>query len=73
MPKVNVMLGDKLFSFSNEQQWINKARLWFERSGVKKGNYICIDSVGRVCTKGAEFMRATEEDTYPIIVYKLLV
>lgn len=73
MPNVNVQLGDMLFDFSSEQDWVNHARFRFETCGVPRGNYISIDAAGRVCTKGAEFMRATRENTYPITVYKLLV
>ena len=73
MPNVNVQLGDELFSFSSEQDWVNKAQSRFANCGVPRGHYISIDAAGRVCTKGAEFMRATSEKTYPITVYRLLV
>ena len=73
MPKLTVNLGDEMFRFSSEQEWINKAQSWFARCEVPKRHYIAIDAAGRVCIKGAEFMRATREDTYPITVYRLLV
>lgn len=73
MPKIEMQLGDEMFSFTSEQHWISKANSWFSRSSVPKNNYIAIDAAGRVCTKGAEFIRATKENTYPITVYKLLV
>lgn len=73
MPRVNVELGEELFSFSSKQDWINKARSKFACCGVPRGQYICIDAAGRVCTKGLEFMRAEQEGTYPVTVYKLLV
>ena len=73
MPKVNVQLGDELFSFSSKQDWVNKAKSRFAACGLPRGHYICIDAVGRVCAKGAEFMRAEDEDTYPVTVYRLLV
>ena len=73
MPKIEMQLGDEIFSFTSEQHWVNKAQSWFARSSVPKYNYIAVDAAGRVCTKGAEFIRATKENTYPITVYKLLV
>lgn len=73
MPKIEMQLGDELFSFSSEQDWINKAKSKFVNCKVPKGQYIAVDAVGRACTKGAEFMRSTTEKTYPITVYKLLV
>ncbi len=71
MPKLEVDLGEELFSFSSEQEWINKAQSWFAGCGVPRGHYLAIDAVGRVCIRGAEFMRATRDDTYPITVYML--
>ena len=71
--KISVQLGPKLFSFRDEQDWVFNAKKRFQNCGVPKGSYIAIDAVGRVCTKGREFMRATSEDTYPITVYKLLI
>ena len=73
MPKVTVNLGNEVFSFTSKQQWANKAHSWFKNSGLRPGEYIAIDAWGRVCTKGAEFMRAEEDDTYPVTVYRLLV
>jgi alpha-tubulin suppressor-like RCC1 family protein len=71
--KVTVQLGEELFSFSSKQEWINKAQSWFTQLGCPPNHYICIDNAGRICTKGAEFMRATAENTYPITVYVALV
>lgn len=59
----------EMFRFNSKQEWINKARSWFKNCGVRQGNYICIDAVGRVCTCGAQFSRAEREETYPIIAY----
>ena len=72
MPVIKVDLGEELFTFTSEQHWINKARSWFGSLDMKPRDYICIDSDGRVCQKGLEFMRATKENTYPITVYKTL-
>ncbi len=66
-----VSLSRKMFEFKNELQWVNKARGWFESCGVPGHRHICLDAKGRVCVSGAEFMRATAEDTYPISVYEI--
>lgn len=63
--------GDEMFRFTSEQEWINKAQSWFRNCGVREGGYISVDSLGRVCRIGSQFMRATKENTYPIVVYKL--
>lgn len=69
--KIQIEVESELFSFISQQDWVNKAQSRFRECGASSDNYICIDSVGRVCKKGKEFMRATAENTYPITVYKL--
>ena len=72
-PKSLLTLSIKreLFSFESEKHWINKAQSLFAACGVPRHRYICLDAAGRVCVSGAEFMRATKEDTYPITVYEI--
>jgi len=73
MTTITVEIGEEMFRFTSEQQWVNKAQSWFASCGVMKGNFICIDASGRVCRSGREFMRATREGTYPIICYVLTI
>lgn len=68
---VSVKVKREMFRFESEQHWVCKAQSWFSNSGVRRGHYICVDSLGRVCEKGSEFIRATREGTYPITVYEL--
>lgn len=67
--EIKILVDEEMFRFTSEQEWVNKAQSWFRNHPAKK--YICIDSAGRVCEKGKEFIRATKESTYPIIVYRL--
>ena len=70
--KRTVCLGQELFEFFSEQDWINKAKSRFGRInnvGITREKYICLDNRGRVCTKGMEFMRATKDNSYPVKVY----
>lgn len=66
-----VSLSRELFRFENERHWVSKAKSWFANCGVPKYKYICLDAKGRVCISGAEFMRATKDDAYPIITYEI--
>jgi len=73
--EINVRIGDELFEFYSEQNWINSAQRQFSiinSIGLTREHYICLDKLGRVCIKGMEFMRATKDDAYPIKVYSLL-
>ena len=69
MATISVSVGELLFQFDNMNQWINRAQRIWKMHGVKSEHTICIDSVGRIVTKGAEFIRADREGTYPISVY----
>ncbi len=76
MPKVMVSLGEELFSFPDFNSWVNQAsRFWrslWRSHGVRAVDTLCIDAEGRVCTKGVEFMRARDEGSFPVKVYRLL-
>lgn len=63
--------------FTSLAQWECKARSWL--GGISGGgtkyksaekNIVCIDSVGRLCKIGADFMRADAECTFPVTVYQ---
>lgn len=72
MPKVVVSLGEELFEFPTFNSWVNQApRIWRVHE-VRAQDTLCIDAADRVCTKGAEFMRARDEGMFPIKVYRLL-
>ncbi|WP_126975553.1 phage Gp37/Gp68 family protein [Frigidibacter oleivorans] len=54
--------GEQVFrTFPDFQTWINKAPTW-----VNGG--VCLDAAGRHCTRGADFMRARDEGTFPVTV-----
>jgi hypothetical protein len=59
-----------IFKFSSKQQWINKAKLWFEK--YLSDPFVCIDKEGNVLHTGEDFELAEEHDLYPVNVYKLL-
>lgn len=71
MGTIQIQVKRELFRFDNQAQWVSKAQSWFRECGVPRDAYICVDAVGRVCTKGKEFNRAMREETYPIVVYEL--
>lgn len=67
---VQVTLGEELFRFSQYSRWVNKAAGWFRR--LEPGTqYVCIDSKGRICQTGKQFIRADNEGTFPIVVYSI--
>ena len=68
--KLEINLGPEVFRFASESEWVCKAQSWFRNAGLTgRGNHVCIDAAGRICLKGAEFMRAEREGTYPIVVF----
>ena len=55
--------------FDTFQQWVNKAPSWLtrhEKYNEHTFRTICLDSLGRPCTIGRDFMRARDENTFPV-------
>lgn len=65
----SITLGEELFTFTDHQNWVNLAQLFYRSSGVPSHDCVAIDAAGRICTRGLHFMRARDEGTYPIRVY----
>jgi hypothetical protein len=56
-------------SFPTFQHWVNHATRYLAgRRGTvgEKLPAICVDSIGRRCNVGADFMRADKESTFPV-------
>ena len=68
---VSVQLGRKLFSFTNHQHWVTYASRYFASNGATNKTVLCLDQKGRVVEQGSEFMRARDENTFPVDVYLL--
>lgn len=54
--------GQAVFrAFPNFQTWVNKASTWVNGGA-------CFDAQGRRCKIGADFMRARDENTFPVTI-----
>lgn len=73
MNTLSINVGEKLFSFHNFAFWCNKAPSLFRENGVTGNDVICLDQKGRICQIGRQFMRARDEDTFPIDVYRAVI
>lgn len=69
MQTISVTVGCKLFQFSSFNDWVNNARWRFQEAGVRGEDVISVDAAGRICLSGKEFMRARDENQFPIIVF----
>lgn len=70
--KVRVRLGNELFRFTSYSQWVNKASSWFRGVRLRDGyGYVCVDSKGRICQIGKHFMRARDDNSFPVVVYSV--
>lgn len=72
MPPVFVELGDEMFMFSTFDNWCDTAQHKFKNAGVRSNDVLALDSKGRICQKGFEFMRARDEEAFPVRVYRAL-
>jgi hypothetical protein len=68
--QVEIKVGPEMFRFHSKQHWVNKAKSWFARAEVHREDFVCIDAAGRLCRYGKQFIRAEEDGTYPIVVYR---
>lgn len=56
--------------FDTFVEWKNKASSWLTRRWRWEDDYenraVCFDAQGRVCSRGGHFMRADQENTFPV-------
>ena len=68
-----VQCGDHLFTFNNFNEWVNRPQALFHDHGVSSNEVICLDRKGRMLQKGQEFMRARDDESFPVMVYRVLL
>ena len=72
MPEITVNAGDEVFSFSSFENWCDTAKEKFAIAGLRGDNSLCVDTQGRLCVSGKEFMRARDDRSFPVRVYRAL-
>lgn len=68
---LTIRVGREICRFNSFPHWVNTAQRKLANCGVHHRRYIALDTRGRVCVMGREFMRARDEDTFPIVVYAI--
>jgi hypothetical protein len=65
--------GKELFRFESYNNWVNWAERYFKMysNDTPREYILCFDSIGRYCRIGKEFIRARDQDTFPIIAYDM--
>lgn len=68
---IQIQVGPEAFRFTSFTEWVNKAQGWFAARipPASRGRHLCVDAVGRVCLIGRDFMRARDEDAFPVVVF----
>ena len=69
MQEITIMVGDEIFSFSDFEEWCDTAKYKFESAGFVGRRAICVDSQGRLCFRGKDFMLARDDGSFPIRVF----
>lgn len=67
--QLTICVGELLFEFRSYQNWVNKAPSWFRNCGHRSDDCLCVDSKGRIVSRGEHFRRAEQEDAFPVKVY----
>jgi len=62
---------EELFRFSDFDDWVNNAPERYVNGGIPPKYTVALDTGGRTCLSGKEFMTARDEGTFPVIVYSL--
>jgi len=65
-----VQVGEKLFEFSSQQDWVNKGPNIWKRHQVRGEDVLVVDQLGRTCRIGQHFREAEEDGAYPIEVFR---
>lgn len=65
----SLQLGPKLFEFQSFNDWVNHAQTAWKRAGVRSDHTLCIDTKGRHCAIGRDFMIARDDGSFPVSVY----
>jgi hypothetical protein len=68
---LTICVGDPIFEFTSYINWVNKAQSWYSTCGVPARRLLTVDSLGRVCTQGSDFIRADREQAFPIRVFPI--
>lgn len=71
--RLTLTLGDLLFSFNSFDDWVNHAKQKFASAQVHDRDVLCIDGESRVCDTGKEFMRARDENTFPVRAFRKVI
>jgi len=67
----NIQPGRKLFEFPSFDNWCDTAKNKYQDAGVRGEDTLCIDRLGRVCGWGKHFMRARDDNAFPVAVFLL--
>lgn len=71
MSDISITVGELAFSFSSMGDWANQGQRIWRFHELRGDDAICVDRKGRVCRSGRDFVRAQQDDAYPINVYRL--
>jgi len=70
MDKININ-AELICEFSNFNSWVNHASSWLGRL-PKYTQYICVDTNGNICDIGEDFMKARDNNRFPVKAYRLV-
>lgn len=70
---ITIEAGELLFQFHAYHNWLSTASRKFKIASVQSNDVLCVDRLGRVCNTGREFMRARDEQQFPIMVYRAVI
>jgi hypothetical protein len=68
---VVIKLGAELFQFDDYENWCDTAKRKFKKANKHSNDVICLDTQNRICGWGEHFMKARDENAFPIKCYAI--
>ena len=69
MKKQIEIFTDEVVVFHTFQQWVNHASSRLGGYDKREYKLLCIDKEGLACENGADFMKARDENRFPVTCY----
>lgn len=69
--KTTISHGPELTRFFTFADWSERGHMLYRSRDGGPAHVVHVDSRGRVCTRATHYLRARDEETFPITVYKV--
>lgn len=69
--KTTIAHGPEITRFDSFDDWSERGHIVFRMRDGGPANVVHVDVRGRICTRSSHYLRARNEETFPVIVYQI--